>query len=96
MEREDDKAPEAIEPEAVDRNDKASEALDREGDKDPFQTYTVVINHEDQYSIWPQVRDVPAGWNEVGFVGSKAECLKYIDENWTDMTPRSLKDRSSS
>ncbi len=66
---------------------------DRDDDSDPFKTYTVVINIEDQYSIWPQGRDVPAGWKEVGHTGSKAECLQYIEENWTDMRPKSVKER---
>lgn len=65
----------------------------RDDDSDPFKTYSVVINIEDQYSIWPQGRDVPAGWKEVGHSGSKAECLQYIEENWTDMRPKSVKER---
>lgn len=54
-------------------------------------THTVVINHEEQYSIWPTYRDVPAGWKEVGKQGSEQECLAYIDEVWTDMRPLSLR-----
>lgn len=53
--------------------------------------YKVVVNHEEQYSIWPEYRDIPAGWNEVGKVGPKAECLAYIKEVWTDMRPLSLR-----
>lgn len=53
--------------------------------------YTVVINHEEQYSIWPVTKTVPAGWREVGKKGSKSECLTYIDEVWTDMRPASLR-----
>jgi MbtH protein len=53
--------------------------------------YKVVINHEEQYSIWPAHRDNPAGWNDVGKSGPKAECLAYIDEVWTDMRPLSLR-----
>jgi uncharacterized protein YbdZ (MbtH family) len=53
--------------------------------------YKVVINHEEQYSIWPEDRDNPAGWNDAGKVGSKAECLAYIKEVWTDMRPLSLR-----
>lgn len=53
--------------------------------------YKVVVNHEEQYSIWPEYRESPPGWNEVGKVGPKAECLAYIKEVWTDMRPLSLR-----
>ncbi|WDD94226.1 MbtH family NRPS accessory protein [Burkholderia sp. FERM BP-3421] len=53
--------------------------------------YTVVINDEAQYSIWPTFRDVPAGWREVGVRGPKADCLAHIDAVWTDMRPASLR-----
>ncbi len=53
--------------------------------------YKVVINHEEQYSIWPADREVPKGWKAVGFEGSKEECLTYIEEVWTDMRPLSLR-----
>lgn len=53
--------------------------------------YTVVINHEEQYSIWPADRELPLGWNTVGTTGTKAECLDYINEVWTDMRPLSLR-----
>jgi len=53
--------------------------------------YTVVINDEEQYSIWPKRKKSPAGWREVGKEGPKAECLHYIDEVWTDMRPLSLR-----
>ena len=55
--------------------------------------YKVVVNHEEQYSIWPADRENPLGWREVGFNGSKAECLAYIKEVWTDMRPLSLRKR---
>ena len=51
----------------------------------------VVVNHEDQYSIWPADQDTPAGWREVGKSGSREECLEYIKEVWTDMRPLSLR-----
>ena len=54
-------------------------------------TYRVVLNHEEQYSIWPAHRENPAGWEDGGKVGTKAECLAYIEENWTDMRPLSLR-----
>lgn len=53
--------------------------------------YRVVINHEEQYSIWPADRDLPNGWSEVGQRGRKADCLKYIADVWTDMRPKSLR-----
>lgn len=53
--------------------------------------YVVVVNHEDQYSVWPAGREPPAGWKSVGQVGSKDECLAWIDAHWTDMTPLSLR-----
>jgi MbtH protein len=53
--------------------------------------YKVVINHEEQYSIWPLNRDNPAGWQDAGKSGLKSECLAYIKEVWTDMRPRSLR-----
>jgi uncharacterized protein YbdZ (MbtH family) len=53
--------------------------------------YKVVVNHEEQYSIWPEYRENPPGWNDAGKVGAKAECLAYIKEVWTDMRPLSLR-----
>ena len=56
-------------------------------------TYKVVINHEEQYSIWPADRENALGWKDVGKEGTKAECLDYIKEVWTDMRPLSLRRR---
>lgn len=53
--------------------------------------YKVVVNHEEQYSIWPEDRENPLGWNDAGFSGPKAACLAYIEEVWTDMRPLSLR-----
>lgn len=53
--------------------------------------YKVVVNHEDQYSIWPAEREPPLGWKEVGKTGSKADCLAYIKQVWTDMRPLSVR-----
>lgn len=53
--------------------------------------YKVVLNHEEQYSIWPADRENPVGWRDAGKEGSKAECLGYIKEVWTDMRPLSLR-----
>lgn len=54
-------------------------------------TFDVVMNDEEQYSIWPQDREVPKGWRKVGVSGTKEECLTYIAENWTDLRPASLR-----
>lgn len=53
--------------------------------------YQVVVNHEEQYSIWPADRELPLGWSAVGKTGPKNECLAYIQEVWTDMRPLSLR-----
>ncbi len=53
--------------------------------------YQVVMNHEEQYSIWPFDRELPSGWQAAGKSGSKAECLAFIETVWTDMRPLSLR-----
>lgn len=53
--------------------------------------FKVVVNHEEQYSIWPDYKEIPAGWRAVGKTGLRQECLAYIDEVWTDMRPLSLR-----
>jgi MbtH protein len=58
---------------------------------DDTTVYKVVVNHEEQYSIWPADRANPAGWRDAGKVGPKADCLAYIKEVWTDMRPLSLR-----
>jgi MbtH protein len=60
---------------------------------DDTTVYKVVVNHEEQYSIWPAARDNPLGWRDAGQQGLKAECLAYIKEVWTDMRPLSLRRR---
>lgn len=60
-------------------------------DEEDNRTYTVVINHEEQYSIWLEDRELPLGWKAVGKSGTKQECLDYIEEVWTDMRPLSLR-----
>ena len=60
-------------------------------DRDDTPTYTVVINDEEQYSIWPANREIPRGWKAAGKSGAKEECLAYIEEVWTDMRPLSLR-----
>ena len=53
--------------------------------------YQVVTNEEEQYSIWPESRSLPAGWQAAGKSGNKDECLDYIKQVWTDMRPLSLR-----
>lgn len=53
--------------------------------------YKVVVNPEEQYSIWPADREPPPGWRDTGQSGSKADCLAYIKDVWTDMRPLSLR-----
>lgn len=53
--------------------------------------YKVVVNHEEQYSIWFADRENPLGWRDAGKTGSKAECLAFIREVWVDMRPLSLR-----
>lgn len=55
--------------------------------------YLVVINQEEQYSIWPEYKELPRGWSAVGKKGLKKECLSYIKEVWTDMRPLSLREK---
>jgi MbtH protein len=60
-------------------------------EEEDLTIYNVVVNHEEQYSIWPQDRENPLGWRSVGKSGTKAGCLEYIKEVWTDMRPLSLR-----
>lgn len=60
-------------------------------DKEDTTIYKVVINHEEQYSIWPAERENPPGWQNAGKIGVKQECLEYIKEVWIDMRPLSLR-----
>jgi len=53
--------------------------------------YRVVLNHEEQYSIWPDDRELPAGWRAEGTAGTRRECLEHIDRVWTDLRPLSLR-----
>lgn len=62
-----------------------------EEQEDVFTHYKVVVNPEEQYSIWPAERANPLGWSDAGKDGTKEECLAYIKEVWTDMRPLSLR-----
>ena len=64
--------------------------MDRE-DREDNTIYKVVVNHEEQYSIWPADKDNPLGWRDADRSGTKAECLAYVKEVWTDMRPLSLR-----
>jgi MbtH protein len=65
--------------------------MERAGDEEDVRIYTVVVNDEEQYSIWLADRDIPHGWRAVGKRGKKPDCLEYIKEVWTDMRPLSLR-----
>ncbi|NUR88566.1 MAG: MbtH family NRPS accessory protein [Nonomuraea sp.] len=56
----------------------------------------VVLNEEEQYSIWPADRENPSGWFDAGFSGTKEECLEHIERVWTDMRPKSLREAMNS
>jgi MbtH protein len=58
--------------------------------------YVVVLNDEEQYSIWPADKELPAGWRAEGTEGSKSACLDHIEKVWTDMRPASIRRRSDS
>lgn len=60
-------------------------------EKEDKTIYKVVLNHEEQYSIWPEYRENPLGWRDAGRVGTRAECLDHIKQVWTDMRPLSLR-----
>ena len=60
-------------------------------EEEDTRIYKVVMNAEEQYSVWPEYKENPLGWKDAGKVGSKAECLAYIKEVWTDMRPLSLR-----
>lgn len=57
------------------------------------ERFQVVVNDEDQFSVWPVDRDLPPGWRADGVRGKREECLSSIEQRWTDMRPRSLRAR---
>ncbi|MDU4253076.1 MbtH family protein [Pseudomonas sp.] len=63
-------------------------AFDRED-----AVYKVLVNGEEQYSLWPDYKEVPAGWREAGKQGSKVDCLAFVEAHWTDMRPLSLRQK---
>ena len=62
-------------------------------DKEDTVTYKVVLNDQQQYSIWPADRENASGWRDAGKSGTRQECLAYIKEVWTDMRPLSLRNK---
>ncbi|WP_445490038.1 MbtH family protein [Rhodopseudomonas sp. RCAM05734] len=56
--------------------------------------FVVLLNGDGQYSIWPSVAPIPSGWSSVGPIGSKAECLAFVETAWTDMRPVPLRSRT--
>jgi MbtH protein len=60
-------------------------------DEEDRNIYKVVVNHEEQYSLWMADRPLPLGWHDTGKQGRKAECLAYVGQVWTDMRPLSLR-----
>lgn len=65
--------------------------MDHNTDREDTTIYKVTMNHEEQYSIWPDYMSIPQGWTDAGKRGSKSECLAFIKEVWTDMRPLSLR-----
>lgn len=61
----------------------------------PDTQFRVVINAEQQYSIWPDYKPMPAGWSEVGVTGDRQACLAHIVQVWSDMRPRRLREASA-
>jgi MbtH protein len=71
-------------------DDTAGELASRQASADVV--FAVVVNNEDQYSIWPESRELPGGWRHTGVTGSRDACLSHIETVWTDMRPRSLRE----
>lgn len=66
----------------------STSCFDQEG-----ETFVVLVNHEDQYSIWPHWKAIPGGWTAVaGVKGDKKTVLEFVEKSWTDMRPRSLRE----
>ena len=55
-------------------------------------TFYVLVNDEDQHSLWPSFAEVPAGWRVVFDESSRTECLTFVEQNWSDLRPRSLRE----
>jgi MbtH protein len=59
-------------------------------------TFVVLVNDEDQHSLWPTFAAVPDGWNQVFGADTRAACVEYVEQHWTDMRPRSLREAQAS
>lgn len=59
---------------------------------DEAGTFLVLVNDEDQHSLWPAFADIPVGWRQVFGEARRAECLAYVEEHWTDIRPKSLRE----
>lgn len=70
--------------------DEHTDSRDQESRRDT-PVFQVVVNNEEQYSIWDARRELPRGWHEAGFQGPEEACLAHIDAVWTDMRPLSLR-----
>jgi MbtH protein len=64
--------------------------------EDDQAEFLVVVNHEEQYSLWPAFKEIPAGWTATGPRGNRKVCLDWIEQTWTDMRPKSLRDAMAS
>jgi MbtH protein len=64
--------------------------------EDPDGTFHVLVNDEEQHSLWPSFAEIPAGWRSVLGPASRAECLAHVEATWTDLRPRSLRERMAS
>ncbi|MCS7475601.1 MbtH family NRPS accessory protein [Umezawaea endophytica] len=67
--------------------------MEKECVVDDNTTYQVLVNDEEQHSLWPLGKELPDGWRSAGKEGSKQECMDHVDEVWIDMRPRSLRER---
>ena len=63
--------------------------------EDPDGSFHVLVNDEDQHSLWPSFAEVPAGWRPVFGADTREACLSYVEANWSDLRPRSLRERMS-
>ena len=59
------------------------------------ESYLVLVNHENQHSLWPAFADIPAGWTTAFGPDARPACLEFVERNWTDITPRSLLDEQA-
>jgi uncharacterized protein YbdZ (MbtH family) len=55
--------------------------------------FFVLVNDEEQHSLWPEFADIPAGWRVVFGEATRADCLDFVERNWTDIRPKTLRDR---